>query len=169
MNYKCVCIIIFIFSKFRSTGKNHSSTAEISRRLLKLHVPELIKFRRTFFLSHHTRGGQSHSWSSSLTFWTLNYLILKERKGRKIFKLTEILIVTRSLYNYSMWERTGARTFGVRLQRRLSSHVKLNVKSDAPKVNFNCLTFFRWEIIFNNTSFICMGIKNHLQWRDKHS
>ena len=124
INYKCVCIISFIFSKFRSTGQNHSSTAEeISTRLLKLHVPELIP--ANIFLSHHTRGGHSHSWSSSLTFWTLNYLIFKERKGRKIFKLTEILIATRSLYNYSKWERTGVRTFGVRLQQR-SSKVKWN-------------------------------------------
>ena len=141
-NAVSVCIISFIFSKFRSTGQNHSSTAEeISTRLLKLHVPELIP--ANIFRSHHTRGGHSHSWSSSLTFWTLNYLIFKERKGRKIFKLTEILIATRSLYNYSMWERTGVRTFGVRLQQR-SSKVTWNETWN--------LTLRRWILIASRSS-----------------
>ena len=39
MNYKCVCIISFIFFKFRSTVQNHSfNWRGDSTRLLKLHV-----------------------------------------------------------------------------------------------------------------------------------
>ena len=43
MNYKCVCIISFIFSSLDPLGKTFLSTEEeISTRLLKLHVPANI-------------------------------------------------------------------------------------------------------------------------------
>ena len=69
--------------------------------------------RLVWYCQGNWDNSNDHSWSSALTFWTLNYLIFKPRKGRKIYKLICALeIVTRSSYKYSMWERTLSELLG---------------------------------------------------------
>ena len=112
MNYKCVCIISFIFSKFRSIGQNLSfNWRGDSTRLLKLHVPANI-----FPVLTHSRRFKS------LLIFCFDVLNLKlfdfqtaKREGKR-----ELEIATRSSYKYSMWQGTDVRTFKVCLQQRSS-------------------------------------------------
>ena len=128
--------------KFSSTVQNHSFNGRGDN-------PRAFwnsMFRRMFLLFYHTRGGQSRPRSSALTFWTLNYSIFKQGKGRKIYKLTRTWFATRSSYNYSMWKRKDVQTFKVCLQQRLS------------KVTWNYtwnLTLRRWiSLRWNSIRFV---------------
>ena len=77
MNYKCAFLSSFIFLKFRFTVHALFQTPCSGECFFCSTTLEAVKI---------TPG---HPRSSALTFWTLNYSIFKQWKGRKIYKLTE--------------------------------------------------------------------------------
>ena len=97
MNYKCVCIISFIFSKLRSTTKSILSTAEdISMCLLKLHVLELISANNFFCLrrwinkqtlENKESCNQNQEWNFLLLSIGAVLLFLQKVFSLKLFSL----------------------------------------------------------------------------------
>ena len=100
MNYKCVCIISFIFFKFRSTVQNHSFNWRGDFYALDEYLMNI------FSVLPHSRRLKSDT--PDLLLWHFEPKLF-DWEGKYISQ-RYLEVATRSSYMYNMWERIDVRT-----------------------------------------------------------
>ena len=117
MNYKCVCIISFIFSKFRSTTQNHSFNcrgdflALVETPCFGINPSEYFFCLRRWInkqtLENKESCNQNQEWNFLLLSIGAVLLFLQKVFSLKLFFLSLFLVLGQRLFSCNVLKKTG--------------------------------------------------------------